>query len=244
MRRLQRTEGVRQIGVLFQEQLLVRELQSLDVLLRETTALQADEVQPAGHARIPIHDHERRHILCDLRQTADDGVHADPAELVEARHRGKDRVVLHHHMPGDAGRVRHDDVVAELAVVRHVGVAEEKIVVADAGRRLRHRAAMDRRVFPEHIVVADLQVSRLPEVFEILRLHPDGRERKELIVPADLRVAFHHHMGVQHAVIPDLHIRPDHAIRTDADIVADVRERRDDGGGVDHARILRRSARF
>ena len=62
-----------------------------------------------------------------------------------------------------------------------VRITEQQIVRADAGRQALVGAAVDRRVFAENIVIADFEKRGLADVFEVLRLPADRREREKLV---------------------------------------------------------------
>ena len=131
-------------------------------------------------------------------------------------------MILNRDVAGQANRVGEDDVIAQLAVVSDVRVAEEESVGADAGGGLRNGAAVHGGVFTEHIVVADLEVGRLAGILQVLGLAADAREGKELIALAEGGRAFEHHIGVEHAVITQNHIRAHHAEGADLHVVADL----------------------
>ena len=61
----------------------------------------------------------------------------DAAELVHAAERGHIDPVLDNDVAGQPHAVAQDDVVADLAIVRHVGVGHQQVVAADRG----HQAA-------------------------------------------------------------------------------------------------------
>ena len=158
----------------------------------------------------------------------------DAAELVGGGEAGNDRVVTDGAVPGEAAVVRKDDVVPQLAIVGDVGVAEEKVVGADAGGQLRVGAAMDRAVLAEDVVGADFQCGGLADVFEILGFPADDGEGEKLVGIPEGGGAFEDDVGVQHAVIAEGHVRTDGAVGADADVPAEFGLGGDDGGGVYH----------
>lgn len=130
---LEGAEAVGEADFLFQEKAFVSGFQVADIGLREAAALEANEVQAAGGGGVPINDHEGRDVLDDFRESADDRVFPDSAELVDGGEAGDDRVVFHGDVSGEAAVVGKNDVISKLAIVSDVGVAEEEIVRADAG---------------------------------------------------------------------------------------------------------------
>ena len=66
-------------------------------------------------------------------------------------------MVADRNMPGECRGVRHDDLVAQMAIMRDVDVGHEKIMVAD--RRLSSAedgASIDGDVFAQNIIIPDL----------------------------------------------------------------------------------------
>jgi hypothetical protein len=150
---------------------------------------------------------------------------------------GNDRVILHRDVAAQRGVVRHDDVTPELAVVRDMRVTQKQIVGANPGWDFRRRAAVNRAVFPKHVVIAHFEKSRLADVFEVLGLAPDDRKREKLVVVADLGGSFNNHMRMEHAVVSNFDMGTNQAVRTNPDVGPEFGERRDNGGWVDHAPI-------
>ena len=73
----------------------------------EAAALQAFGIDAARAAVAFLRDHqERRHVAVDERAHADEGVVADPAELVHADEAAEDDVVADFDVPGERGVVR------------------------------------------------------------------------------------------------------------------------------------------
>lgn len=117
-------EAVGEVLVFFQEQALVGGFDVADVSFRKTPALQTDEIHSTGAGRVAIYDHEGRDVLDDLCEASDDGVFPHTTKLVDGSKAGDDGVILDGDVACDAGGVREDDVVSELAVVGDVGVTE------------------------------------------------------------------------------------------------------------------------
>src|SRR5688572_12875548 len=104
---------------------------------------------------------------------------ADAAKLMDAREGANRRVVLNRYMTGQRGRIRHDDVIAEHAVMADVRVRHEKIVIADFRvAAAPFGAAMDIHVLAKDIMVSDRQERLLTLELQILRLKTNCSERK------------------------------------------------------------------
>ena len=106
-------------------------------LLGDAVAFHPDFVDGAGLGRVAVGDHEGRDVLHDLGAAADHGELPDAAELVHGRESADDGVVADGHMAGEGGHVGHDDVAAELAVVRDVAVGYLIFTCLFSGRVLR-----------------------------------------------------------------------------------------------------------
>lgn len=232
--RLQGTQRGGEVAILPEEELLVGRFEGLDVVLGKAPALQADEVEPAGRGGVAVDDHERWNVLNHLGTAADDRVAADSAELVNGGEAGNDGMIFDFDVAAESAVVGENDVIAHLAVVRDVRVAQEKIVRANARGRVGMGAAMDGRVFAEHVAVPDLEISRLAFVLEILGLAADRSEGEKLVVLSYAGGTVEDDVGVKNAVIADLHSRADDAIRSDPDVRAEFRFGRDDGRRMNH----------
>jgi len=96
------------------------------------------------------------------------------------------------------------------------------------------RSAVDRGVFTEHIVVADLECGGFSDVFQVLGFAADAGEGEEFVAFAKRGMALEHHMRVKHAVITEFDMRADDAKGADPDICANFGIGRDDSSGMDH----------
>lgn len=233
---LEGAERIGKIPVLFEEQFFVSTLECTNVLFGKSPALKAHQVQAAGGGGVAIHNHERRHVLHDLRQAADDRVFADPAELVDCGKTGDDRVVLDGDVAGQAHGIRKDDVIAKLAVMGDVRVAEQQIVRTDSRRQTLMGPAMYRGVFPKYIEITYLKGGRFADIFEVLGFAANHGEGEELIAAPEFRVPFQHHVGVQNTIVAQFDVRPHHAKGADPDMVPNFGLRRNDSGWMDHGR--------
>ncbi len=92
---------------------------------------------------------------------ADHCVAPDFNELMNARHAADNDPVLNRGVTGAAGKVAHDDVVAERAVVRHVDISHKQTIVADSGFVALASRTVNRRTFADCRPVADNRVATL-----------------------------------------------------------------------------------
>ena len=93
--------------------------------------LEADRVY-AVHARPVTHRPAvRQGIHRDDAAAADKRLTPDAAELMHTRQRTDRRLILHHDMPANRCAVGKDVAIADGAIVRHVCVCHEDVVVPD-----------------------------------------------------------------------------------------------------------------
>ncbi len=72
--------------------------QGAHLITRESSALEADDIQAARPCWVTIRCAKWRYILHDLGTAADDAARADSAELMYRAQAAKDRVIADHHM--------------------------------------------------------------------------------------------------------------------------------------------------
>ena len=163
-----------------------------DDLCWHTISLHADFIDPAGHAWMTIHDHERWHVLNHLRAAANDGHFTDSTKLVHRRQPADDGVILDRHMPGQCAVVAEDHMVADNAVVRNVRVRQKIPVRPDPCRQSIAGRRVHRRVFPEHIRRADFEKALTAVKLQVLRFQPNAGKRIKFIARPDRRPSVEH----------------------------------------------------
>src|SRR5579859_7389905 len=224
-------------GQAFPEQNLVSLAHRTLGLFGNAIAFHADFVDGARLRRITIRHHKWRHVLHHLRATANHRHFADPAKLVDGRQPAYHRVILHHHVARQRRHVRHDDVVAEHAIVRDVAVGQNVIVRADARDLAVTGRAVNRDIFAERVVIADFHARDAALPFQILRLQPEAREWKNFIPLSQLRVSVNDDVRMQLAAGGQGDMFPDDTIRTDVTTGVDFRPGMNDGSRMDHGNI-------
>src|SRR5258708_184030 len=138
-------------------------------------------------------------------------------------------------MPAECGAIGHHDLVAETAVMSHVRIRHQQIVVAD----VRHSpivggAAIHRDGFAKHVAVADFEKRGLALLFLVLRRVAQGSELKNLVAGADARRSVDHRVRADPSAGADDHIRTDDRERTDLDVRRYLRLRRYHRARIDH----------
>ncbi len=179
--------------------------------------------------------HVRRHIARDDRTPTNECVGADLHELMHGGETAKRHPVADLYVTAERGTVREHGVVANDAIVRHVRIRHEQVVVADAGHALIvRRAAIDGAVLAKDVPVADLEPRRLPLVLLVLGRIADRGELKEVVVRADASGTVDDDVRSHDRTRADLDIGPDDGERPHADIRRELRLRRYKGVRVDH----------
>src|SRR5882672_4012789 len=128
-----------------------------------------------------------------------------------------------HHRPlsyGDMASqgcgVGQNHVIADIAIVRDMGVSHDQRVAADAGQSAAFDGtAVDSDELANLVVITDFQARRLAGVSQILGRHPDRAEGKEAVVRADFGWPFDGYVGNQTAAFAQFDLGPDHTIRAD-----------------------------
>src|SRR5690606_28031187 len=135
-----------------------------------------------------------------------------------------DRAVANFDMPAQHGIVSHGDIVANVAVMRDMGLHHEQAIVADGGlAAARVRAAMHRHAFADDVAAADLQRRASALVLEVLRRAAKHGIRVDLGSGAETRAVKNRHMADELAIIPQNHIRRYVAERSDTHTAAKLR---------------------
>ena len=100
------------------------------------------------------------------------------------------------HMARECSQIRHDDVIAQFAVVGDVTVGHDHAVVADPGSALSCGGTpVDGHVFPDLVAIADNDLGGLALVVQILWGHADGGKGTDEVIPADGGAAAEHRVA-------------------------------------------------
>jgi hypothetical protein len=102
--------------------------------------------------------------------------------------------------------------------MRDMGADQKQAIVPDAGDKAAILSArVNRHVFADGAVAADLQAAGLAMIFPVLRDQADAGERKNLASGSDGCAPADHHMAVQPHALPQLNAVADDAVGTDRD---------------------------
>src|SRR5207302_6573917 len=168
------------------EQKLIGAAQGLDVLATEAAAVHADDVEPTEAGAVAHDLAIGNDVALDTGHTANHRMLPDPHELVHRREAAQEGIILDDHMAGQSRVVRHDDMVANLAIMCDVGADHEQPVLANAGHHAAaFGAGIHRHVFADRVVTADHETRFLAAVFQILGLEADRGEGEDARLFAD-----------------------------------------------------------
>src|SRR5260221_505990 len=141
-------------------------------------ATHSDPVQPKAFGVVSLDDRERRSVFDYDRVTADESFVPDAAKLMHARISAHICTVCYLHVTGESGGVRHDHVVADLAIVGDMDLRHQQAVITDPGQTATAGgSAMHGDELPDIVSLADLNAGRFPPVFQVLRSKPDRHKR-------------------------------------------------------------------
>src|SRR5580692_2225859 len=133
-----------------------------DLLLGEPAPFEPLRVH-AVRSRGPADRHDvRRHIARHHGVVREKTVIADLGELVHGRESPHDHPVAELDVAAQGGAIRKHDLIAEPAVVRHVRIGHQQVVVADDGDAVAgYGAAIHGYRLAKDVAVADLEPRRL-----------------------------------------------------------------------------------
>src|SRR6266849_3237223 len=192
-------------------------MQLLDPIFAESATLQANGIQPIRmRSALGRGLRKRQHVPCHGSASADNGMRPNAYKMVYRTKRADVGPVFDNDMSSQRRGVSHDDVAADLAIVRDVSVGHDQVVVPDPGEAAAlHRAAINRDELANLVVIADLEARRLARVRNVLRRQANRREREESIIDADLRRSFQGDVRHQMAALAQFDPHANYAVGPD-----------------------------
>jgi hypothetical protein len=214
----------------------------VDSFFGEAAALETDGIQSiSSRAALGRCLRKGEHIARDGGASADEGVGPDADEVMNGAQGSDGCPVFYRDMSAQRGPVCHDDVAADLTIMGDVGVGHDEVVVADASARSTlDGAAVDGDKLANHVVIANFESRRLAGVGNILRRQSDGGEREEVVVVANFRGAFDHHVRREMAALAQFHLGSNDAVRPNGARRVDFAFSVDDRRGMDGHREIAR----
>ena len=174
---------------------LIRVFDLLNCCSTEATAMQSFTIDTMRFSGFSRHHEKWRYIFrynCSHRAEC---VHPDAAELVHHGKSTQDGIIIDADMAAQGGAVGHDDMVPYQAIMGHMYISHEKIVIADT----RDTAALDGSAidggkFADDISITYFETGRLSGIFHVLWIISKRRELGYPVISANNRRTFNHNM--------------------------------------------------
>ena len=204
-------------GAFGRKQQAIGAAQVMDLLARKTAPLQADEIEAGEIGAVARRHAKGNDIFAHRREALDDRLRADADKLVNAAAAAENGVIAYLAMAGEHDVIGEDNVVADLAVMRHMRVGEEGAFVADDCLQAAGLGAgVHGDALADQAVVADGEDGTLTVIFEILRLVADGGEGEDAAARANRRAPGDDSVRDQFDALAQSNLRADMAKRPDA----------------------------
>ena len=206
-----------------------------DSVFGETAALEAGGIQSVGVGVAGGNGFGKgKHVAGDGGAPANEGVGANANKMVHRTQRAHRGPFFHDNVASQSCGVGQDDVVADHAIMRDVGVGHDERVIADASEASAFgRAAIDGDKFADSVVVADFEARGFVFVAQVLRGESDGGEREEAIAGADFCRAFDDDVRDELAGFAEFDVRANSTVGADFAGWVNFRSGIEDGGGMD-----------
>src|SRR5581483_7357949 len=180
----------------------------------ETAAFQTDGIHPVGMG-VARGDRlgERKYVFGHNRAATYISMRPNRSELMYGRKSSNRGPLRNVDMPGERGSVCHDYMVANKAVMRHMGIRHDQDVIANARYpTTRGRAPMQSDELANHIVIPDLEPGSFTGILQVLWRQSDRSKRKNSIIVPKSGGAFKHDVRHQLAVLAHLYVRSNDAV--------------------------------
>ena len=141
-------------------------------------------------------------------------------------------------MPRHLHHIGNDAVVANLAIVGHMHIFHEQIVVTHHSVFLHVVGAVDGDKLPDLIAAADTQTGGLSLELEVLGVCAQNSIRGYLVVIPDRGVSGEDHVGDEDVAVAKDHRRPYMAPGADLAVSPDLRALINDCRGVDLSHLF------
>ena len=159
---------------------------------------------------------------------------ADFHKLMHAGEAAQCRPISHLHVSGELGAVGDGGFVAHHAVVRHVHVSHDPVLVADRGHTpIPHGAAIETAILANGVAITDREARRFTLIFFVLIGFTQRDKMKNAIVAADAGMPGDDIVMADAGIVADFHIAIDDRVCTNRYSRAQLRSRIDDRGGMD-----------
>lgn len=140
-------------------------------------------------------------------------------------------IVVDVHVAAQHDVVRHNNAVADLAVVRYVTAGHQVAVVANGGDAILFLGGpVDGNRFPKNIAIANDDLRGCTLITEILRFRADNNAWKEMVFSSQDAVSGERHIVLKSTTATDLHVRTDDAMMSDSNFFVQLGARINDRG--------------
>lgn len=174
--------------------------------------------------RLAADHYERGNILGNCTAHRGKAVLADLGKLMHQREPSQNGVAVQMHMPGQRSAIGHNDVIADDAIVRYVGICHKQVVIAYLGKAfILLGASMHGGILAYRISIADFQPGDLGRILLVLGIFADGRELIDTILLTYRGRPFNNDMGTYNGTRINLYIRPDNGKRADRHVISQLR---------------------
>ena len=138
----------------------------------------------------------------------------DVYELVHQCTAADDGEIIYFHFAGQLRGVGHDDIVVQDAVVRHMAVSHDEVVVTDDGLSFAGSTAVDRDELTHDVVVTDDGPGLFAVELQVLRYSTDDGGGEDVAVLAHFDVTADGGAGIDDATVTYLYVAVDGHERT------------------------------
>ena len=199
----------------------------------EALTLQTHFVEGANDGWLTIGDEERSDVLHDFRVRADHRIGADAAELVHSSNPSDGDVILNPNVSRERDRIAHHDVVGQMAIVGHVAVGKDDVVVADDREFTVVGGSVNRDVFTEDIPCADFHTWTSSFELQILRFRSQASVGKNFAIRPEHGETFYGSVVLQASAIAERYARSNESKGPDFNVGPEFDTRFNNRGGVD-----------
>ena len=204
---------------------------------REFISMQTERMEVEGRKakRVPECTTARGNVIIDLERAAHKSV---GAHLITLLHRGsatEGGKLANAYVAAKLASVRNDSPLANLTIMPHMGISHNEDAWRNASATAAlNRATVERRVFADDAIFANIQSSRLARVLEVLRRRPENSPIVNVRIRLDGHAAVNAHARFEHHVFTNFRTFIDNAPRADNSRLVNVGIRMNKSGWMEH----------
>src|SRR5690606_10038198 len=123
-------------------------------------------------------------------------------KLMHTATAAKNRIITDHTMTADHYIIGKCYVIADFAIMRHMGIGQEGAIITDIGITTAGvRTAMHGHAFADHAIFTDQQLGRATCMLSVRRLATQNSMQENLGIFAKRCETLHNHMAHQFAIV-------------------------------------------